>query len=152
MRKHKFLAGLLLTAWSVSALPVAAYAEDTALQLIINNQLYLPTEGQAGPALVDERVYVPLRLVSESLGHQVQWLPSQRLVAIWTEEPANVVETDSGEVAAEDGPITITVDDTLLSADADTGQPYIAEEGTQWCRCGWLERRWTVMCSGRMVL
>ena len=129
MRKHKFLAGLLLTAWSVSALPVAAYAEDTALQLIINNQLYLPTEGQAGPALVDERVYVPLRLVSESLGHQVQWLPSQRLVAIWTEEPANVVETDSGEVAAEDGPITITVDDTLLSADADTGQPYIAEEG-----------------------
>lgn len=95
--------------------------EDTALQLIINNQLYLPTEGQAGPALVDERVYVPLRLVSESLGHQVQWLPSQRLVAIWTEEPANVVETDSGEVAAEDGPITITVDDTLLSADADTG-------------------------------
>lgn len=78
---------------------------------------------------MDERVYVPLRLVSESLGHQVQWLPSQRLVAIWTEEPANVVETDSGEVAAEDGPITITVDDTLLSADADTGQPYIAEEG-----------------------
>ena len=59
MRKHKFLAGLLLTAWSVSALPAAAYAEDTTLQLIINNQLYLPTNEQAGPALVDERVYVP---------------------------------------------------------------------------------------------
>ena len=126
VHKKKFLAGALLTLWGVSALPAVA-AEDTMLQLIINNQLYTQTAEQAGPQLINERVYVPLRLVSESLGHRVQWHAEQREIVIVTEgdnEPPAL-----GEPVAEDAPITIVIDGQRLVADENTGQPFLSGEG-----------------------
>ncbi len=126
VHKKKFLAGALLTLWGVSALPAVA-AEDTMLQLIINNQLYTQTAEQAGPQLINERVYVPLRLVSESLGYRVQWHAEQREIVIVTEgdnEPHAL-----GEPVAEDAPITIVIDGQRLAADENTGQPFLNGEG-----------------------
>lgn len=126
MRKKKFIAGALLTLWGVSALPVAA-AEDPLLQLIINNQLYIQTAEQAGPQLIGERVYVPLRLVSESLGYRVQWSAEQRQITIVTAENEDFPAL--GEPVAEDAPITIVIDGQPLAADENTGQPFLSAEG-----------------------
>ena len=50
LQKKSFLAGAVLALWVITGVPVASAADE--LQLIINNQLYLQTEQQAGPQLV----------------------------------------------------------------------------------------------------
>ncbi len=99
------------------------------LQLIINNELYTQTEQQAGPQMKNDRVHVPLRLISETLGHQVNWIESQRIVSIVTDPQIQAAVMDDGTVVAEDAPIRIYIDGTELICDTATGMPYIAETG-----------------------
>lgn len=125
MRKKAFLAGALLALWGISAVPVGAAEE---IQLIINNQLYTQAEHNIAPQLLEERVYVPLRFVSESLGYQVQWFEASRQVHIAT-DTAKALSDNQAEPVAEDAPITLVIDGVTLTTDAASGQPFIAETG-----------------------
>ena len=82
-----------------------AWAADE-LQLIIDNQLYMQSGQQTGPMLLDDRVYVPLRLVGESLGYQVGWSEIKRQVHI-ADVNSTLNLTGDGVRVAEDTPVTI---------------------------------------------
>lgn len=125
MQKKALFVGAALALWGMTGMP--ATATDN-LQLIINNQLYMQTEQQAGPQLLDERVYVPLRLIGESLGYQVRWSEASRQVIIETAETDAPAADDSGPVA-EDAPITIFIDGKELETDAATGRPFLSATG-----------------------
>ena len=96
MRKKKWLmtaAMALCCMTGAMAMPVYA-AETTELQLIINDRLYLGSDEQVSAQLIDDRVYVPLRLVGESLDHQVQWLGQSRMACILTDDTASLYPED----------------------------------------------------------
>lgn len=112
--------------WAMTGVPAASATDD--LQLIINNQLYLQTAQQAGPQLVGERVYVPLRLIGEALGYQVAWVEAQRQVRITTTDGVETMATADAAVA-EDGPITILIDGVALTAEDTMGAPFLTETG-----------------------
>lgn len=126
MRNKFFLAGALTALLSLAAVP-AAMASDN-LQLIINNQLYTQTEQQAGPRLINDRMYVPLRLVGESLGRDVNWIEHKRMVCI-NEPGTQTAVYDDGIAVPEDAPIRIYIDGREIISDESTGIPFIAETG-----------------------
>ena len=74
MRKHKkiLLTGALLALFGLTG--ATQVLADGNTQLIINDQLYSPVELDAAPVLKEDRMYVPLRLIGESLGHGVNWV------------------------------------------------------------------------------
>lgn len=130
MRKKQLAVGILLaflgTGMSASA------SENVDLELIIDHQLYVQTEQQTGPMLLDARVYVPLRLIGETLGYQVSWSESKRQVHIETDTIAQTNlndSTDDAIVVPEDTPIGIFVDGNELAADETTGRPFLSEKG-----------------------
>ncbi len=127
MRKKFVITGALVALLGIGAASPAMAADN--LQLIINNELYTQTEQQAGPQMKNERVHVPLRLISETLGHQVNWIESQRIVSITTDSQIQTAILDDGTVVPEDAPIRIYIDGEELTADESTGMPYIAETG-----------------------
>ncbi len=105
-----------------------AMAADN-LQLIINKQLYTQTEQQSGPLLKDERVYVPLRLVGESLGYQVGWSDQQRSVHIVTDPAVQEIVPEGGAEVPPDAQVRIYIDGAELQTDEYRGIPYISETG-----------------------
>ena len=132
MRKRKWLAGAVCAFCMLTApiMPQSVYAAtEPELQMIINDNLYAPSAEQVGPQLIGDRVYVPLRLVGESLEHQVQWLEQSRSVCILTDDNASLLPEDAYPAVAENAPITIYIDGTVLYTDDYTGMPYVHESG-----------------------
>lgn len=126
LQKKKIVVGLLLSFFSFSV-GTTAWAADE-LQLIIDNQLYMQSGQQTGPMLLDDRVYVPLRLVGESLGYQVGWSEIKRQVHI-ADVNSTLNLTGDGVRVAEDTPVTIWLNGEALVADETLGAPFIAENG-----------------------
>ena len=124
MRKKTILTGALLFCIGLAGWPAVADTSD--IQLIINHQLYTQTENQMGPVLREDRVYVPLRLVGEALGHQVRWVEAARQVQISTKDDFPEQEITA---VAEDAPVTIQIDGEELQTDSFTGIPYLSETG-----------------------
>lgn len=128
MRKHKkiLLTGALLALLGLTGGAQAVAADN--IQLIINNRLYVQSELDAPPELKGDRYYVPLRLIGESLGNEVNWVEHKRWVVI--NEPG--VQTslyDDGVAVPEDGPISIYINGKEIPNDSFTGMPYITETG-----------------------
>lgn len=135
MRKRRWLITAALTLCSIAsatlAVPVcAANTEITEdLQLIIKDTLYNASDAQVSAQLINGRVYVPLRLVGESLQYQVQWLAQSRTICIMTDVGAQLYEEDAFLSVAEDAPITIQIDGNVLDIDVVMGAPFIHESG-----------------------
>lgn len=98
-----------------------AEEEQERIWLVINNHLYTPTEAESAPMMVEDRVYVPLRLISSALGYEVQWLADSKQVIIG-EKPA-ALPNPAGET------IQIIVHGTALEMNQETGQPFITDSG-----------------------
>ena len=131
MRKKKWLmtvAMALCCMTGAMAMPVYA-AETTELQLIINDRLYLGSDEQVSAQLIDDRVYVPLRLVGESLDHQVQWLGQSRMACILTDDTASLYPEDAFPAVPEDAPIRVLIDGQVVEIDPDLGEAYMHESG-----------------------
>ena len=131
MRKKKRLIMAALSLFCMTcamAMPVYA-AETTELQLIINDQLYLGSDEQVSAQLIDDRVYVPLRLVGESLDHQVQWLEQSRMACILTDDEASLYAEDAFPSVEEDAPIRILIDGQVLEIAPDLGEAFLHESG-----------------------
>ena len=131
MRKKKRLIMAALSLFCMTcamAMPVYA-AETTELQLIINDQLYLGSDEQVSAQLIDDRVYVPLRLVGESLDHQVQWLEQSRMACILTDDEASLYAEDAFPSVEEDAPIRVLIDGQVLEIAPDLGEAFLHESG-----------------------
>lgn len=128
MRKHKkiLLTGALLALFGLTG--ATQVLADGNTQLIINDQLYSPVELDAAPVLKEDRMYVPLRLIGESLGHEVNWVEHKRWVVI-NEPGMQAAVYDDGSVVPEDAPISIYINGQEIANDTFTGMPYITESG-----------------------
>lgn len=89
--------------------------------LVLNQAVY--TDQQAD--LIDGRVYVPLRVISEGLGYDVNWYESVRLVTI--DRHGN--NTGSQHVTAN-GRIQILIEGKTLDTGNGLGNPYIKNNRT----------------------
>jgi hypothetical protein len=124
--KKMLLTGAMLAFFGLTGGVQALAADD--IQLIINNQLYTPAELDAAPQLKGDRTYVPLRLIGESLGNEVNWVEHKRWVVI--NEPGGQASIyDDGIRVADDAPISIYINGKEIPNDAFTGMPFITETG-----------------------
>ncbi len=107
--------GAMLTTAAVG--PSVAHAGET--NIIINGVVY-QCDSSAMPHNISNRVYVPLRVISEGLGHEVVWNGENRAVLI--DSGVSDIDTDiSG--------LQIYVDGERVQTDASTGVPYITPSG-----------------------
>lgn len=82
MRLKKHVLTLLVVVLVLSAYALGAYA-DTPIRIFINDK---EVYSDVNPQLVNGRVLVPLRLVAESMGAEVQWNIANNSVYISTKE------------------------------------------------------------------
>ena len=132
MRKNKMLAGAVFALWGLlnAMVPQPACAADVSgLQLIINDKLYVGSDEQVSAQLIDGRVYVPLRLVGESLDHQVQWLEQSRRACILTDDNASLYAEDAFPAVDPNAPIQVVIDGEVLEIDPSLGTAFIHESG-----------------------
>ncbi len=122
-----FFCGALSPVWAAEDVPPFAEAV-TPLELVINDHHYSAAEMDTAPVLRNNRVYVPLRLVSEALGYEVRW-----------QAQARVIDIAGAGSSSEPGPefppadpgaaLRIFVDGAELALDTFTGSPYISADG-----------------------
>lgn len=100
----------------------AVLADETVpdIQLIINNQWYEFPADISKPEIVNDRVYVPLRAISEGLRCPIAWHGEKHQVA-FGEPLENNIENPSEE-------LQIVIYGELLIADEGMGRPFINEE------------------------
>lgn len=112
-------AALIFSSMIGSAGPVEA--SDNQLNIKINNIIYNKAN-QPTPVNINGRVYVPLRLVSEGLGHSVVWDSATRTILI--DSSLNEIDTMTALSS-----LVIFIDNKQLQVDTATGQPFITPQG-----------------------
>lgn len=123
--RHRILTAFLCMALSVFSLP--AFGEESQIELIINNQLYTADDMISPPVILEGRAYVPLRLVSESLGYNVHWLGDSR--QIWIDNDGAPLDEELPEAVPEDSPVQLKILGEMIT-DTDTAvNPFINESG-----------------------
>ena len=127
MRVCKLGLSVILLGALLCQAPASAQAEEAPQEeivLIIDNALYTVPEDQPAPMIVNDRVYVPLRLISTALGYEVQWQPENQRIMIGSAETDATLKAPEGQ---ED--IQIVIDGQLLETNEETGQPFLTESG-----------------------
>lgn len=102
--------------------PYKANAASSEATIIINGTVY-ECDTSASPQNINGRVYVPLRVVSEGLGNDVEWDNSTRTVLI------NSTVNDIDSTASIASSLQIYINGQQLEIDTSTGVPYITPSG-----------------------
>lgn len=91
---------------------------------MVNDQPVSTDDYQAQPIIIDDRTYVPLRFVSQSLGYNVDWDGSNKQVLISKDE------ADSAENIVDNPEMNLQIllDGKLLYFPADYGKPFINDD------------------------
>lgn len=124
MKKMTKLMALLCMALAFSQ---GAYAADDVPEtlLVINNQPYVFQDNQPQLEVINERTYVPLRVISEALGHQVTWIAEENQIAIQRKNtPAGDTLSKNSSDALE-----ILIDGKVLTIPSELGAPYVKDGG-----------------------
>lgn len=127
MRSLKMGLSIILLGAILCQAPLPAQAEavpEEEIVLIIDNALYTVPEDQPAPMIINDRVYVPLRLISTALGFEVQWQAESKQVVIGTMDPASSILPSE-----EQETIQIVIDGQILETNEETGQPFLTESG-----------------------
>lgn len=110
------MSALALVVFVCCLLAFGQPAQAASPVLVLNKTVYADQQAD----LIEGRVYVPLRVISEGLGYQVNWYDSVRLVTINRNGSADV----SNNVTLT-GRIQIQIEGNLLATDANRGYPYL---------------------------
>ncbi|MFP5526879.1 stalk domain-containing protein [Peptococcus simiae] len=94
---------------------------QAAITLLINNDAYF---SEPRPELINSRVYVPLRTISEGLGYDVSWDQKEQLVSISRTTGNHAVSYNPSRPA-----IGIYIDGEKLALTPSLGQAYIKAPG-----------------------
>ncbi len=121
MQFKKFVCACTLGA--VLATSAALPAEAAGATNIIINGVSYQCDASCAPQNINGRVYVPLRVVSEGLGHSVSWDNATRTVLI-DSQPVDIDDT-----AAMLSSLSIYINGRELQVDLSTGVPYITPSG-----------------------
>ncbi|MEG6615939.1 stalk domain-containing protein [Peptococcaceae bacterium 1198_IL3148] len=103
---------------------MAAEAYNDNLSLVINDQKIAIPQGDQPPVIKANRVYVPLRIISENLGSQVNWLPATKQVVIMTDTKYKQVPTPE-----DPNKIQIVIDEEPLEIPLSYGAPFLTDNG-----------------------
>lgn len=109
-----------------NSLPTAAMAaQDTGkVNININNKLLTFLPDDQYPVIIADRTYVPLRIISENLGAQVDWENESRQVVIkWHSRSTDPIPVNNSK------DVQIIIDGQVLVIPADLGQAYISKLG-----------------------
>lgn len=123
MRLKKFISTCTLGALlATSAIVPTEVSAAGPVNIVINNVSY-NNQGAPAPESINSRVYVPLRLVSEGLGYNVEWDGETRSVLIDSSK-ADIQST--GTVGSD---VQIYVNGKQVKINASTGVPYFTPTG-----------------------
>lgn len=98
-----------------------AVADSPEISIVIDGKQIVIPDGDQSPFIINDRTYVPLRVVSENLGARVEWMPDTRQILIATAGRSLVPVTVS--TAKKD--IQVVVDGSVKDFPADLGRPFI---------------------------
>ena len=90
----KLISAALAAAMSLSAMSIAALADDAIRITVDGKDLVIP-EGDTQPFIEEERTLVPMRAIFEELGAKVDWDGEKRRVTATKEENTIVLDIDS---------------------------------------------------------
>ncbi|HPF21354.1 MAG TPA: stalk domain-containing protein [Syntrophomonas sp.] len=115
---------LLLVGAAVKPVGAASVSGSSDFSIYMNNeQLVIPADDQQ-PVIIDGRTYVPLRVISENMGAQVEWIEAERQVIIlWKKTSIDIWPDSRGE------DVQIIIDGKILEIPEDLGKAYISERG-----------------------
>lgn len=123
MRNIKRTFVCLLCGGALLFTPLQAGAAVThEANIIINHALVTIPAGDQGAFILNGRTYVPLRIIGEHLGTQVQWLPETKQVVITT---SNGLAATPPARPGKPKDVQIVLDDKALQIPPELGQPFI---------------------------
>lgn len=108
--KKRFLSAAVAALMTVMSFSAASYAEgeeEDKIYLSLNGE-YI--ESDADPFILDDRTMVPVRVISESLGYDVEWNGEERSV----------------NISADDKKLKLFIDDTKIIEDGEEGETDVA--------------------------
>ena len=119
MNLKKIIATCTLGVMVAGSVAVPTTVEAASASISINNVVF-SKPGVPSPQNINNRVYVPLRLVSEGMGNDVEWDNDTRSV---------LINTDLSAVQGVSSSVQIYVNGTKLNTSTSTGMPYITQSG-----------------------
>ena len=123
MRLKKFVCACTLGAMLATSTVVPQEVQAASpVNIVINNVSY-NNQGAPAPQNINNRVYVPLRLVSEGLGHTVGWDAATRSVLI------NSSKSDIKGTVGVQTDLQIYINGREIKVDPYDGVPYITPSG-----------------------
>jgi hypothetical protein len=106
--------------------PVGATVTGSASDFIIkiNNEQVAITPGEQQPVIIKDRTYVPLRVITENMGAQVNWNEDSRQVIIQRKQQTSPVLP-----VAQSEDVQIIIDGQIMTIPANLGKAYISNLG-----------------------
>lgn len=123
MRFKKLICACTLGAVLATSVVVPSEAEAAgSVNIVINNVSY-NNQGAPAPETINSRVYVPLRLVSEGLGYNVEWDSKTHTVLI------DSSKSDIKSTANVGSNVQIYINGKQVKLNAANGIPYFTPNG-----------------------
>ena len=119
MQFKKIISACALGAMLTTSAMVPTAAQAGATNIIINGVAY-ECDSSATPQNISNRVYVPLRVISQGLGHDVEWNGENRAV---------LIDSSASDIDQNASGLQIYIDGEKITTDASTGVPYITPSG-----------------------
>lgn len=119
MQFKKIISACALGAMLTTSAMVPTAAQAGATNIIINGVAY-ECDSSATPQNISNRVYVPLRVISQGLGHDVEWNGENRAV---------LIDSSVSDIDQNASGLQIYIDGEKITTDASTGVPYITPSG-----------------------
>jgi len=120
MKQLKFLLIFILLLLPVSV----AFAETADITLKADGKVL---ETDVPPIIVNDRTLVPVRVVSESSGADVEWNSEKRLVTITTDKTEIKLEIDSSEATVNDKTVNLDAPAQIVSDRTMVPVRFVAE-------------------------
>ncbi len=116
---------MLVVANCVCVFPIkTAVSVGLPVLIEINGQAVDYASNDQGPMIIQDRTYVPIRVISENLGAKVEWKPDTRQVLINRLSQPSVTFP-----ASSSGDVQIIIDGQLLTIPNDYGNAFISKLG-----------------------
>ena len=123
MRLKKLICACTLGAVLATSVVVPTEADAAgSVDIVINNVSY-NNQGAPAPETINSRVYVPLRLVSEGLGYNVEWDSKTHTVLI------DSSKSDIKSTANVGSNVQIYINGKQVKLNAANGIPYFTPNG-----------------------
>ncbi len=97
------------------------------VKLILNGELFVPSEGQMPPVIIQDRTLVPVREVFEKLNGTVEWEASEKKVTVNFGEKSIVLWIDKTDTVVNGNTISLDVPAKLINSKTMVPVRFISE-------------------------